>query len=498
MSFINKIISQFHNTFNNIELCNEKVLHNKVSNVNSNENILCYRVIPKGNKRLLWFTNIDNNNYCFSVVYNFKTKQIIDIKKELVCFNQYLTIGKGTLLYGTYIQYKGVQYFSIEDVIHHPIYNKLNTHLWKNKLHYITTLFMKKQICNIDFDNSALNIFVSPFYNINIPLEHVLNNTNYKIYSIQYLLKRNITQNSIQSHSNIISYNMLTYVLNDNDNDKTNYGFNEIVSQYHQTQQSHQTHQPQETQQTQQYANFIIKSHYQEDIYNLYCLDKNKNIIQFNIANIPDYKTSVMMNKYFRNIKENTDLDALEESDDEDNFQNVDVEKHLLNNICIFKCIFCVKTRMWTPVKCVYQLNDEDKDNFNNCLYDNIPITSFISTISTSCSYSNKMRMSKSMSMSLTSNDLDLKYVDTKENIIQKMMNHNKDNINHYKNNKNQNKTKPFLHNRMNETENVYTLTSNTNKHTNNTNKHTNKYNKKSYKVNDVYKKKSHTTYTKK
>ncbi len=467
MSFINKVIYQFNNTFNNIELCNEKVLHNKVSNVNSNENILCYRVIPKGNKRLLWFTNIDNNNYCFSVIYNFKTKQIIEIKKELVCFNQYLTIGKGTLLYGTYIQYKGVQYFCIEDVIYHPIYNnKLNTHLWKNKLHYITTLFVKKQICNIDFDNDALSIFVSPFYNINIPLEHVLNNTNYKIYSIQYLLKRNITQNNNQKHiqTQFQSYNLLTYILNENENEnvKTNYSLTKIETKYNQTQQ------------TDQYAKFVIKSHYQEDIYNLYCLDKNNHIIQFNIANIPDYKTSVMMNKYFRNIKENIDLDTLEESDDEENFQNVDLEKHLLNNICIFKCIFCLKTMMWTPIKYIIQLNDEDKNSFNNCLYGNTP---FLLR-----SLTNKKVKSQSNDFNISSNDLDLqlKYIDTKENIIQKMMNYKKET------------------NKINQLENIYTLQSKTYNTNKEINKHTNKYNRKSYKVNDVYKKKSHTTYNKK
>ena len=35
------------------------------------------------------------------------------------------------------------------------------------------------------------------------------------------------------------------------------------------------------------------------------------------VALIPDFNTSVMMNKLFRNIKENSNLDALEESDDE-------------------------------------------------------------------------------------------------------------------------------------------------------------------------------------
>lgn len=53
----------------------------------------------------------------------------------------------------------------------------------------------------------------------------------------------------------------------------------------------------------------------------------NKLIADKLIAAIPDYKTSVFMNALFRNIKENRSLDALEESDDEDEFENTNIDK---------------------------------------------------------------------------------------------------------------------------------------------------------------------------
>ena len=50
---------------------------------------------------------------------------------------------------------------------------------------------------------------------------------------------------------------------------------------------------------------FILKADLQPDIYRLYA-DENQNKIYYNTAYIPNYITSVYMNKYFRNIKENT------------------------------------------------------------------------------------------------------------------------------------------------------------------------------------------------
>ena len=72
------------------------------------------------------------------------------------------------------------------------------------------------------------------------------------------------------------------------------------------------------------------------------------------IASIPDYKTSVFMNALFRNIKENRSLDALEESDDEDEFENTNIDKFVdLTKKIKMKCIFNYKFKKWTPIECV-------------------------------------------------------------------------------------------------------------------------------------------------
>ena len=73
-------------------------------------------------------------------------------------------------------------------------------------------------------------------------------------------------------------------------------------------------------------AIFLVKPQIEDDIYSLYCNDGD-NLVYHSIACINDYKTSVLMNSLFRKIKENADLDKLEESDDGDEFQNVSNDK---------------------------------------------------------------------------------------------------------------------------------------------------------------------------
>jgi hypothetical protein len=106
---------------------------------------------------------------------------------------------------------------------------------------------------------------------------------------------------------------------------------------------------------------FYVKADIQNDIYYvLHALDEpiTQNTM---IAHIPNYKTSVMMNSIFRNIKENRNLDALEESDDEDeisdpnnpnNPNNPDKCSSLVNlDKCVkMECTFNARFKRWHPV----------------------------------------------------------------------------------------------------------------------------------------------------
>jgi hypothetical protein len=93
---------------------------------------------------------------------------------------------------------------------------------------------------------------------------------------------------------------------------------------------------------------FFVKADLQNDVYHLY--DENDTYVD--VAYIPDYKTSVMMNRLFRKIKENDNLDALEESDDEEEFEDqredkfVDLEKKIK-----MECTWHPKFKHWGEPK---------------------------------------------------------------------------------------------------------------------------------------------------
>jgi len=58
------------------------------------------------------------------------------------------------------------------------------------------------------------------------------------------------------------------------------------------------------------------------------------------------------MNKLFRNIKENENLDALEESDDEDEFENDRQDKFVdLTKTHNIVCRFNHRFKKWAPIE---------------------------------------------------------------------------------------------------------------------------------------------------
>jgi hypothetical protein len=81
------------------------------------------------------------------------------------------------------------------------------------------------------------------------------------------------------------------------------------------------------------------------------------------------------MNKIFRNIKENLNLDLLEESDNEEDFENINPNKYVNLNISkSFECIYNYKFKKWIPIKLSNEnitnkidlINKIKKSNYNN------------------------------------------------------------------------------------------------------------------------------------
>ena len=97
---------------------------------------------------------------------------------------------------------------------------------------------------------------------------------------------------------------------------------------------------------------FQVCADIQNDIYHLYAQDSNKKSIYYDVAYISNYKTSVFMNRIFRNIKENECLDTMEESDDEDDFQDMNPAKYVdLKKIVNMEFQFNMKFKRWVPIE---------------------------------------------------------------------------------------------------------------------------------------------------
>jgi len=95
------------------------------------------------------------------------------------------------------------------------------------------------------------------------------------------------------------------------------------------------------------YAYFQVKPQSAADMYDLYC----RHDIFYAQALVPTYKCSVVLNRLFRRIKENQKLDALEESDDELEFEQIGVDKFVdLKKNCVMRCEFSKRFRKWCPV----------------------------------------------------------------------------------------------------------------------------------------------------
>ena len=98
---------------------------------------------------------------------------------------------------------------------------------------------------------------------------------------------------------------------------------------------------------------FKVSPQIQTDIYNLFVLNEDNELKEefYDIAFIPDLKTSILMNKLFRNIKENQNLDALEESDDEAEFENEREDKFVfLDRSFKMNCQYNYKFKKWVPL----------------------------------------------------------------------------------------------------------------------------------------------------
>lgn len=92
---------------------------------------------------------------------------------------------------------------------------------------------------------------------------------------------------------------------------------------------------------------FSVQADPADDIYRLYTFGPNRTLLFYDFCMVPDYETSKKMNSLFRRLRENQNLDWIEESDDEDETNNSTLleQQHRL-----ITCRFHTKFRKWVPI----------------------------------------------------------------------------------------------------------------------------------------------------
>ena len=268
------------------ELSYDKILHRKVyANF--------YMIIPKGPKALMWITYIEGKNVCIIAQFGYRGN-IKSFDTYNMCFDNELAMGyAGTLIYGTFLNINKNMFFTCEN-IHYFKGDYVEKKMLKEKLELFKIMF-STYIKQITFGKN----FIIP----SLPVCK----TKYG-YALDEIKTLPYSVYGIQHHTTHSKHGSL--------------GISIIKEKFI----------PE--------AIFRVKATLEADIYNIYCFDPQKKDIPYEIAMVPNYKSSVMMNNLFRRIKENSNLDFLEESDDEEEFENVSDDKFVnLNKVVIMKCV---------------------------------------------------------------------------------------------------------------------------------------------------------------
>lgn len=320
------ILSQYQlenikNRYPEFELSYESMLHNKVP-----EKYNLAFAIPLGKKCIAWFTFFNDKNVVLLMELN-KEKRIVNAKIMPCIFDEKLCIN--TLIYGVYFSEYNI--FMIED-IHYYKGIKISKLNLKSKFHYIQNVLnvIEKKNDHLLF---SLPVFWEYKENSDIIPKDILNTIPYQIHHIQYKSLNEIVPYLNSNYNKLekvekSKLDMPIYIPIKQDFKKPQFKLPTI---------------------------FLVKADIQFDIYRLFVYGKSNSKIYYNTAFIPDYKTSVFMNKIFRKIKENDNLDYIEESDDEEDFQNIEQDKYVdMNKEVQMECTFNYKFKRWIPNKIVY------------------------------------------------------------------------------------------------------------------------------------------------
>jgi hypothetical protein len=289
----------------NIELFYEEVVHRKIHKFD------LVMGIPKGRKCFIWFTYYNEEKVCLLLNYKYEQQQysVTNIYIITCAFDTSLCLG--TILYGTLFNVNKNNFICVENICYYKGNNIVKKNM-KNKLDIISILF-ESEIKQVLLTKNMISFGLPLMHTNKIELIASMEKQHYDFFNISYI--------NLNGFPKIYTNKYISKKFTNNYDNAPK-------------------------------MNFRVTPSIQNDIYKLHCYHKGSIEHYIDIAHIPDYKTSVKLNKLFRNIKENINLDYLEESDDDEEFENIDIDKYVdLNKAIHMSCAYNYRFKKWVPME---------------------------------------------------------------------------------------------------------------------------------------------------
>uniref|UniRef100_A0A6C0I3F9 Uncharacterized protein n=1 Tax=viral metagenome TaxID=1070528 RepID=A0A6C0I3F9_9ZZZZ len=315
--------------FPKFELSYETVSHKK-------DHYDCCLAIPVGKKVFAWFTYDGEEDVCFIADLN-REKKITTLKK-VDNLSVSVQLALGTVLYGTMVEEQegSPSFFVAEDIYYFRGYSVKHA-VFTERLDMMRLVLEDMNSKTIQGGLIRFVIrFVLPVINA-IPIKDE-KTIGYAVHHYQYR-----SSNKIMPYLNVFQNKKVIA-----EGGRTS-GSNSTM-QFETMNIKKDLSKPQYRYPT----IFQVTADIQYDIYHLFACGKNNMPVYYDVAYIPNCKSSVFMNGLFRNIRENKNLDYIEESDDEDDFQNIKEDKYVdVNRVLLMECTFHTKFRKWIPLRVI-------------------------------------------------------------------------------------------------------------------------------------------------
>lgn len=299
------------------ELSYENILHKKVCGD-------VFMLIPKGKKAILWITYWKGQNICIVMPLNHSGNiSIHETELYQLCFSNEMAYG--TLIYGTLFSVNNMKHFTFENILYYKG-NHTENYSFNQQMNVFSTIFKNKEITQTVYTKKFIIVGMPVICNNYDEALQIKATLPYSVYAFNVY--------SLNSYVGLLVIKSEAY--------KSEAYKNEVCKSEAYKSEAYKS----EAYKSEVF--FKVKAAVDADIYHLYCANTES---IYGVAMIPSYKTSVMMNSLFRNIKENSNLDLLEESDNEEEFENIEDSKFVdTTKTLVMKCIYMPKFRKWLPI----------------------------------------------------------------------------------------------------------------------------------------------------